>query len=434
MEEEIKIGEREREGLRIETQRLRDELGDLKVESEIRLEKLRRAEIMIESLRSHKPSNLAVESLRARSPGSEASVVTPTSPTASTPPPRSESASDAPTPPSPPLSDAPATIKLEPKTPAPVKRRSFLPDAGATPRPSFHNARQLSRHMRAPSLASGSSVAASDAKSTKPVWPRTSFQPTVMARSESLNQMKSLRSRMQKIEERVHSARSKLPPSNTPRSSPRTGSAASVPSSVTLRRTSKRPSAISASITSNTGSEESVPLSSRRESHVKRLSYGIPRPASTVPGERPPSSLASDHPPSASAAYNRPSSRLSSARPGSRSGADTPLSGNYRDIPAPSNPPTHRPRSSISGPSYNTLHSAGPTSPRRVLHRSAQSISEHTQRSQPEDLSTRRVSGLPPPGHARKPSMQMRPPPALAPPPHSRKTVETQEDDLGETY
>jgi predicted nucleic acid-binding Zn-ribbon protein len=436
MEEEIKIGEREREGLRVETQRLRDELGDLKVESEIRLEKLRRAEATIESLRSRKPNTLAVESLRTRSPGSEVSIVTPTSPTASTPPPRSDSASDAPTPPSPPLSDAPAHIKLDPKTPASAKRRSFLPDAGATPRPSLHTTRTLSRHTRGPSLAAGSISAASDAKSAKPNWPRTSFQPTVMARSESLNQMKSLRSRMQKIEERVHSARSKLPPNNTPRSSPRAASGTTMPSSVTLRRTSKRPSAISASITSNTGSDDSGPLSSRRESHVKRLSYGIPRPASTVPGERPPSSLASDRPPS-TAAYQRPSSRISSVRPGSRSGADTPLSANFRDIPAPNTTFTHRPRSSIGGPSYGSLHASGPVSPHKSLHRSAQSISEHTRRQQhPEgdDPSVRRVSGLPPPGHVRKQSMQMRPPPAMAPRPPSRKAVEAHADDLGETY
>ncbi|PQE14047.1 nuclear distribution nudE protein [Rutstroemia sp. NJR-2017a BBW] len=42
MEEEIKIGEKERETLRIETQRLRDELSDLKVEAEIMQDKLRK--------------------------------------------------------------------------------------------------------------------------------------------------------------------------------------------------------------------------------------------------------------------------------------------------------------------------------------------------------------------------------------------------------
>lgn len=289
-------------------------------------------------------------------------------------------------------------------------------------------------------MMSSSGTANSDAKSAKPSWPRTSFQPTVMARSESLNQMKSLRSRMQKIEERVHSARSKLPPPhNTPRSSPRTGSGTSVPSSVTLRRSSKRPSAINTLVNSKEGTDEPGPLSSRRESHVKRLSYGIPRPSSTAPGDRPPSSLASDRPPSA-AAYNRPASRVSSARPGSRSGADTPLSGNYRDIPAPTTNLTHRPRSSMSGPSYNTLAaSSGSISPRKTLHRSAQSISEQSLLHQPppegEHAAGRRaVSGLPAPGHTRRQSVQMRPPPPLAPRPPTRQAVEAQEEDLGETY
>jgi hypothetical protein len=45
MEEEIKVGEQERETLRIETQRLRDELSDLKVEAEIMQDKLRKRQL-----------------------------------------------------------------------------------------------------------------------------------------------------------------------------------------------------------------------------------------------------------------------------------------------------------------------------------------------------------------------------------------------------
>lgn len=44
LEEEMREGEQEREGLRIQNQRLRDELSDLKVEAEIVQEKLRNAE------------------------------------------------------------------------------------------------------------------------------------------------------------------------------------------------------------------------------------------------------------------------------------------------------------------------------------------------------------------------------------------------------
>ncbi|KAL8905131.1 MAG: hypothetical protein Q9207_002832 [Kuettlingeria erythrocarpa] len=47
-EEEIKVGENEREALRIETQRLRDELGELRVEADVRQDKLRRAEAATE--------------------------------------------------------------------------------------------------------------------------------------------------------------------------------------------------------------------------------------------------------------------------------------------------------------------------------------------------------------------------------------------------
>ncbi|KAI7120982.1 hypothetical protein KC352_g33007, partial [Hortaea werneckii] len=115
LEEEVKVGEKEREELRIEAQRLRDELGELKVENEITQEKLRKADRVIEKLRQRKPSPpLAVKELRpsqqrARSPtASEASGITPASPTASTPPPKSDSMTEASTPPSPPLSDAPA--------------------------------------------------------------------------------------------------------------------------------------------------------------------------------------------------------------------------------------------------------------------------------------------------------------------------------------
>lgn len=455
MEEEIRIGEQEREGLRIEAQRLRDELGDLKVEHDIRLEKLRRAEATIESLRSRKPSTLAVKNLRTRSPGSEISAATPTSPSASTPPPRSDTASDALTPPSPPLSDAPAHVKIDPHMLPPAKRSaSLMPDTAATPRSALQASRAVSaRHTRVPSIISGaSSTAGSEVRSLKTPILRSSIQPGVMARSESLYQMKSLRNRMQKIEERVHNARSKLPPPhNTPRSSPR----ASVPSSVTLRRSSKRPSAINASANSFSGSDDANPPTiSRRDGHMKRLSYGIPRPASSVATDRPPpianfnrpssrigntrpESRVSSTRPESRVSSTRPESRVSSARPGSRSGADTPLGGNFRDIAPPNGSTIARPRSSISGPSYNTLHSSsGNISPRKSLHRSSQSISEHTRQHPPEsEESGRRTSGLPAPAqHARRQSVQMRAPPSLAPRPPSRKAVEAQEQDLGETY
>ncbi|KAI7286639.1 hypothetical protein KC345_g1041 [Hortaea werneckii] len=290
LEEEVKVGEKEREDLRIEAQRLRDELGELKVENEITQEKLRKADRVIEKLRQRKPSPpLAVKGLRpsqqrARSPtASEASGVTPASPTASTPPPKSDSMTEASTPPSPPLSDAPAQangVKSEGKPTLLHKLRGSAqtPDLSATPKPYFPSSsaasrhapspavRKPTRHTRAPSSVTISSTGTQSATSdphrsstsmrpppsttrnrltsTRPsTGSTTSSTPTAsggggggaesttsstpgggsssnaLPRSDSLHQIKALRGRMQKIEERVHSARSKLPapqPGTTP--------------------------------------------------------------------------------------------------------------------------------------------------------------------------------------------------------------------------
>lgn len=416
MDEEVKTGEKEREGLRIENQRLRDELGDLKVESEITLEKLRLAGKTIETLRTRKPGNLAVQNLRATSPGSEASGVTPSSPTASTPPPKSDTASEAATPPSPPLSDeATANGKTEPKTPLPGKRRSLIPDAGFTPRPWMHGARAApSRHARGPSVASSYSNTTSDARAlrqsvskTKTLSPPGAAAAASLPRSESLYQMKSLRSRMQKIEERVHSARSKLPAprDSTPRASPRAASMlgsgnGQLSSSITVRRTSRRPSSAATSTvvddTTPTGARDQPRTGSREsQSHVKRLSYGvIPRPPSrsSTAGERPASRASMlERPPSAAA--SRPSSRLSIARPESRAGMHSEIGGVggggggvARSLTTAAAAADRRPRSSMGG-GYATVHGT----PRS--HRPSASISELRRRAgesgEESDLQTR---------------------------------------------
>lgn len=240
-----------------------------------------------------------------------------------------------------------------------------------------------------------------------------------LPRSESLHQMKSLRSRMQKIEERVHSARSKLPPPyNSPRSSPRGGPGA-IPSSITVRRSSKRiPSAIAHDLAASS--------SEPRESHIKRLSYGLPRPASTTqPLDRSPSAL--DRP-----QLSRPSSRISAppTRPDSRSATSR------SDIPTPGS----RPPSSVGGASYSTLHSSqGPGSPRKSLHRARQSVSvsEKAEEGVAAGSRQRRTSGLPAPmGHARRQSVQLpgRPGTAMGGgrPPSRRK--EEEGEGVGETY
>ncbi|TKA69591.1 hypothetical protein B0A55_09260 [Friedmanniomyces simplex] len=424
-EEEIRMGEQEREALRIETQRLRDELGDLKVESEITLEKLRLADGTIERLRTRKPSPLAVENLRARSPASEASGITPSSTTASTPPPKSDTLSDAPTPPSPPLSDAPMHAQADFKTP----RKSLLPDAAMTPRASLYGPRAVPRHTRGPSIASSNGTSA-DARAMRPPVSKPVKRPSnvtgeSLPRSDSLYQIKALRGRMQKIEERVHSARSKLPApgTRTPTSSPRPAGE-HIPASVTMRRSMKRPSGSAASFLANANEmsvDSAAPATTdraaRRESHIKRLSYGIPRPTSSAAADRPPSALDNNRPPSAhggrppsAAATSRPSSRASLAaasgtasRPDSRAGARTPAGHRYGTAgtsttttngtarfstttststtqPRSSiggggtglgSTSTSRPRSSMGGHSYATVHGTTPRS-----HRPSASVSE----------------------------------------------------------
>ncbi|KAK0933898.1 NADH:ubiquinone oxidoreductase [Friedmanniomyces endolithicus] len=413
-EEEIKTGEQEREALRIETQRLRDELGDLKVESEITLEKLRLADGTIERLRTRKPSPLAVESLRTRSPASEASGITPSSTTPSTPPPKSDTLSDAPTPPSPPLSDAPVHAKADSYKP----RRSLLPDAAVTPRASLYGPRAVPRHTRGPSMASSNGTSASDARGmrpppSKPIKAPSNVTGESLPRSDSLYQIKALRGRMQKIEERVHSARSKLPApgTRTPTGSPRPAGE-HLPASVTMRRSMKRPSG---SGSNDVAADSTAPAptserTARRESHIKRLSYSIPRPTSSSAADRSPSALDNKRPPSShgrppsAAASSRPSSRASLAstpggigisRPESRSGARTPAGHRYAGTtttPGTIRGPTSthqprssiggigaglastsspRPRSSMGGANYATIHGTTPRS-----HRPSASVSE----------------------------------------------------------
>ncbi|SMR50127.1 unnamed protein product [Zymoseptoria tritici ST99CH_1A5] len=411
-EETIKQGEQEREELRIETQRLRNDLSDLKVESDINVEKLRAAEEQIESLRARKPTSLAVETLRARSPASEASGMTALSPTASTPPPKSDSLSEVATPPSPPLSDTPAVAKTEQKTPSLVRKKAMIPDS-RTPRPSFYGARAQPSHARGVSVTSSTSTALTDGKSMRPSGlrpPRVSrAAQDSLPRSESLYQIRGLIGRMQKIEERVHSARSKLPaPGRTPTGSPRAGSALgeNIPSSVTVRRSMKRPSGSMAS--SGLRDEEtdtSTADSSRRDSHVRRLSYGVPRPASSLAHrserpDRPPSAM--DRPPFAmdrpASAMSRPSSRASiSGRPASRSGARTEM-GNYSSATQASSNMASRPRSSMTG-AYGTIPRGHKTTASfSELHRRAAADSDDT--ATPNRRTTLERSGIPPPPSA----------------------------------
>lgn len=306
LEEEMKIGEREREALRIETQRLRDELSDLKIESDITQEKLRLAEATIEKHHARAvSSHLARDShtLRPRSPMSEASTTNTgmSSPTAASTPPYLQTGAlplDS-TPPSPPLSDAPLTIRPIPfMVPMPTRKASIASrDPAATPKAGTFVARP--RHARGPSV---SGIPAGG----PPTGPRRTpsimrapsavpgqqhpSRPSIgsnsaagLPRSGSLYQIRGLIGKMQKLEERVHSARSKLPaPMSTPprptSTRPPSSHANYLPGSVSVR---KRASQASTSVSSVGEAANAASIS--------RLSFGPPSNTS----ESRPSSRAS---------------------------------------------------------------------------------------------------------------------------------------------
>ena len=344
----MRTGEKEREDLRIETQRLRDDLSDLKVEAEISQEKLRNAEAMAE--RSRHP--LAETISRPQSQVSEHSPIdtTPSSPTIATPPTKSVSstASDTHTPPSPPTSDnsLPASIV----TPAQAAKPRPSLSNSITPRPLHYSAR-IPRHSRGPSATVNGGF-------STPAARRTTLSrggPSTLPNSTSLTQIRGLIGKMQKLEQRVHSARSKLPaPTSTPpRASPRPGSALSqsqIPSNITVRSSRKRPSASTSSGATPTPArgEERQDQSTRRPS--SRLSFGLPPPTPTRDHSSigRPSSRASLS--SRQSMSHLPSGIAGNSRPSSRQSTRTPL-GHY-----PSNSERiARPSSSVGG-SYSATH------------------------------------------------------------------------------
>ncbi|KAI9822999.1 MAG: NADH:ubiquinone oxidoreductase [Thelocarpon impressellum] len=362
LEAEIQVGEQEREALRIETQRLRDELSDLKIEADITQGKLRDVE-SAKQREYGKPQLLTGGRNQAHSPTSDRSLVTSaSSPTVSTPPrPKSASTStsDAATPPSPPTSEASAvaatTTTTTPNPPAKSSPREG--DSNTTPRPSHFPSRPP-RHSRGPSIpvsnGRGTPSMAQRATTNKALGPRAPGAGG-LASSGSLRQVRGLITQVQRLEQRVHSARSKLPApvSTPPGASPRSGSALGhsfIPASVTVRSPKKRTGGSNASAASSVrGSETTTPLSTR---HVSRLSYGGPGPAAEKNGGSRPSSRASVSSRSSinpAGGYQRPSSRAS------LSGARTPLG---HHAAGASTADARRPRSSVGG-SYASVHGHG---------------------------------------------------------------------------
>lgn len=378
LEEEIRIGEQEREGLRIEAQRLREELSDLKIEAEITQEKLRK-------LGSRKPHMIDTNITAPNSPlvgGSPDSAAS--SPMITTPPDTksvstTDTISETPTPPSPPMSEASATAMATgplktPHNPPRTKLRLPSGEFNGTPKPAYY-----SSTMRRPSVAG------------KPPRPPPSINRQAAGKappsrgipnSTSLTHIRSLTAQMQRLEQRVHSARSKLPgPVNTPpRASPRNGSAHGhhVPSSVTIRNRKRTSGSIASGISAGSSIHDDpgaqTPASTTKQvnrlstSGISRLSFGpVNSRESRDEGSRPTSrsstaSFARPERPVSRSEIGRPASRneiqrTEIVRPGSRaslSGSRTPL-GHYSQS---SIAESRRPRSSIGG-NYAASHGHG---------------------------------------------------------------------------
>ncbi|TLD16558.1 uncharacterized protein PgNI_02111 [Pyricularia grisea] len=361
LEEEIKIGEQERETLRIECQRLKDELSDLKIEVDILQGKLKDQDM-------RHLSALSTEMSVPDSPSYDHSPSSTASSPLITTPPDSKSVATADTlseiqdPPSPPMSDASAPLpkpKQNPlKTPGPsTQRKSRLPsgDNSVTPKPR--------QSLAATSRAPGSRVATTSSVRTPAPRPtRTSVARAASHRippSTSLSHIRSLTEKMQKLEARVQSARSKLPaPIHTPpRASPR--SSIVVPSTVTIR---SRKRTIGGSSTTSSAAEEATPTNHRQSltgnsnfsastsrSHVPRLSTsGVSRLSFGPLPNRNPLDSESSRPSSRASVSSyvpRPASRTDHSResmPPPRPVSRTSMSGTRTPLGV-------RPRSSLGG-------------------------------------------------------------------------------------
>ncbi|ROV99125.1 hypothetical protein VMCG_06701 [Cytospora schulzeri] len=322
MEEEIKIGEQEREQLRIDSQRLREELSDLKIEAEILQDKFRKQE------QQRHNSTVSTELSIPDSPVFDNSTVSGASSPIITTPPESSVSSKTPVnePPSPPMSDASAPLpKSRPrvpsiKTPAPARPRkpSRLPpfENSGTPRPRTTTGTSRPTPGRsATTSASLRTTTAPRSTATKPMSnraPKNRLPP-----STSLNHIRSLTAQMQRLEARVQSVRSKLPAPTTspPRASPR----GSVISNGSVRR-KRGVSSVSSSTASRLSPEDTTPLgqafnkSVNSGAHLPKLSSsGISRLSFGPLPHRGPVDSGSE--------MSRPSSRASMssyARPASR--------------------------------------------------------------------------------------------------------------------
>ncbi|ETS76655.1 Nuclear distribution protein [Pestalotiopsis fici W106-1] len=364
MEEEVKIGEKERENLRIENQRLREELSDLKVEAEILQDKVKKAEnrhLSTISTDISIPGSPTFEN-SPRSTASSPLISTPPD-ELSLPPPRklTPGLSD---PPSPPVSEASSSLPRPAsrlRTPMPSSAtKSRLPSAAnfsTTPRP---------RAMTTTSNSTRTSGFRSATQTRTPAPTRTTAPRATSHRippSTSLNHIRTLTAQMQRLEARVQNARSKLPAPTTtpPRASPRSvlGST-SVPSTVTIRSRKRGVGSGASAALDETPSQSTG--AGRTGKHVPRLSTSGVSRLSFGPL---PNRTSNYDPDSSSVSISRPSSRASAAssqfvrpdRPVSRAEIGRPVS--RTSMSGTKTPLSLRPRSSLSGSLHGYSQSIG---------------------------------------------------------------------------
>ncbi|KAK6348387.1 NADH:ubiquinone oxidoreductase [Orbilia javanica] len=332
-ESEIQMLEQEREELRIEVQRFKDELAELKVEAELSEEKYRMA-------------RRGTSNPRFQSPMPDA----PTTPTSVSPTPRLSRATpsadfSSPTPPSPPISESSTSGS---RIPTPHKDHLMTPKAS-------HYRRGLPKGTpkKTPSMANLSDSARKKLIGNAAVAAKTSNIPG--PNSKSLTQIRGLIGQMQRLEKRVQTARSKMPPptAKTPprRMSPHLGSSAFLPPTsinMNLRRNIKRPGSTTSSVTSTSIDER---FGSLTRSFAGQITEAISR--TETPSSRPSSRTSSRQSYStAGQGISRPSSRASTS--------------NISHIPLPeySSLPVPKSRTSLGGLNDDIF-----TTPRRGLTR-----------------------------------------------------------------
>ncbi|KAM0452784.1 hypothetical protein ACHAPV_008313 [Trichoderma viride] len=356
MEEEIKMGEQEREALRIESQRLREELSELKIEAELMQDKVKKYERHSTmssdiSLLGSPTFDKTATDISVDSAASSPLISTPFEITKGLGAPTPELLD----PPSPPMSDvsshprAPSRIR----TPAPsTMRRTRMPsvDAGSRARgstPALPTGGRTATGGR-PSISISSGGGGASLRSSTNTRSNVSSRNSnyKIPASNSLSHIRLLTAQMQRLEARVHSVRSKLPAPNggntppRPPSRPALTAANSNASTPTVRSRRRATTQSSISISSSLAGDDLTPTSSYASpsktnhtpristSGVNRLSFSTQLSDKGSEVSRPVSR--SSHS-SSLASYTRPVSRNGAAappRPMSRSsvsGVRTPV-------------------------------------------------------------------------------------------------------------